>query len=282
MVLLLSLLHLFVHSGPSRIQVSKYDHSLSFQGPNSLVPSSSDRRAPSSAPKVPSLSLGFPNLFYFKRDPSSMGHHPQPRPVCSPPLGPYPEVDLHLSAVFPSPILDEQGLSQGCLSGGQEECPPYSPLLLLPVQLELHCEACSQEHMFRRICLSPLTYSERREVPKSPVPPSPIPRPKRFRQSPSPMESGTCFPEALRQKLRLMLEEDQEESWCIQGTGILFSTYLPDPDGHPPFVPFPRPGFSAHSQAQTEVFQTHSLSSPGPQLTKPQGSPPSCSCAPLG
>lgn len=91
-------------------------------------------------------------------------HPPRPRPQFSlslAPPTPYLRIDLHLSAILPSPVLDEQGLGQGGLSGGQEQCPPRSTLLLLPVQLELHREACSRAHLLMSICPSLLIYPER-------------------------------------------------------------------------------------------------------------------------
>lgn len=156
----------FVPPGPSRIQVAKLHlNAHCFRG--SLVPRASDGKVPFPC-KVPSPSLESPSLFPFRRDPWFY--------VATLPSGPYPEVDLHLSAVLPSPVLDEQGLGQGGLSGGQEQHPPHSSLLLLPVQLELHREACSQVHMLRRSCLSLPIYPERKEVPGRPALPSPVPR----------------------------------------------------------------------------------------------------------
>lgn len=73
------------------------------------------------------------------------------------------------------------------------------------------------------------------------------------------MESGTCFPEALRQKLRLMLEGDQEESPCTQPEQAPYVLHLSPRQTRPrtlPFAPVCSPGLPAHSTARTEVTQT--------------------------
>lgn len=61
------------------------------------------------------------------------------------------------------------------------------------------------------------------------------------------------------------------------------SAYLPDRPrlGHPHLPPAADLASLPSSKARTEVTQTGPCD-PGPQLTRPQGSPPSCSCAPPG
>lgn len=67
----------FGHSRPSRIQVSKLDHAPYLRGPGSLVPSSSDRRAPFlSPPKSQALHWNLPMSFLpgGPQLPPSAGH----------------------------------------------------------------------------------------------------------------------------------------------------------------------------------------------------------------
>lgn len=87
----------------------------------------------------------------------------------------------------------------------------------------------------------PPNLSREKRGPQVPSPSTPAPVPERLRQSPSPMESGTCFPEALRQKLRLMLE-DEKESWCVhlKEAACSLPASQTDPDWDSPMCPLPK------------------------------------------
>lgn len=111
----------------------------------------------------------------------------------------------------------------------------------------------------------PPNLSREKRGPQVPSPSTHARVPERFRQSPSPMESGTCFPEALRQKLRLMLE-DQKESWYIQLEQASYS--LPasqtDLDWDSPMCPLSKACSPSPLPGTDEVPPDSILQSPAP------------------